>query len=249
MKRIRKIMFICCFVIVVIDYMGCKSINYVQCKNLDNLPDAVEYQYDSTGRIIYAVYPDGSIISYNYDAGGNVSNVEVNAIVNGKKDSDEKINTDSGTKDVNNIKDDDYGDSTMKNDDINPEKKENNNKSVEHSNNSKYLKDYKTFKSKRPVIKSLKKIKNKNRIYIKIQQVMKRGNYGEYGYQIRYAVNSKFKKSKTISVKRAKKGKYTTKKWKVKKNKIYYVKVRAYIKGVNGKRVYSKYSKVKKIKL
>ena len=36
---------------------------------------------------------------------------------------------------------------------------------------------------------------------------------------------------------------------KLRKNKTYYIKVRAYKKNASGKKVYSKYSKVKKIKI
>ena len=61
------------------------------------------------------------------------------------------------------------------------------------------------------------------------------------GYQIRYSTSKKFKKAKTV-LSGAKK---TVKKLKAKTT--YYVKVRAY-KLINGKKVYSYYSKVAKVK-
>ena len=109
--------------------------------------------------------------------------------------------------------------------------------------------NYNTFKRKKPSIKSLKKVKKKNSIRVSINQVSQRGIYGETGYQIRYAANKKFKKSKTTTVKRTAKGKITNKDIRLKKKKTWYIKVRAYLKMKNGKTIYSKYSKVKKIKV
>ena len=62
-------------------------------------------------------------------------------------------------------------------------------------------------------------------------------------YQLQYALNKKFKKKKSIQTKKTK---YTIKK--LKKNKTYYIRVRAY--KMNGrKKVYGKWSKVKKVKI
>lgn len=66
------------------------------------------------------------------------------------------------------------------------------------------------------------------------------------GFQIQYAQNAKFtkkKKSKMV-------GKWTSQKTitKLKKGKIYYVRVRAY-KESSGKKIYGKWSKIKKIKI
>lgn len=64
------------------------------------------------------------------------------------------------------------------------------------------------------------------------------------GYQITYALNKKFtKRKKHITTK---KKKYTIKK--LKRNKTYYFKVRAY-KGKKKSRVYGAYSKVRKVKI
>ena len=72
------------------------------------------------------------------------------------------------------------------------------------------------------------------------------GKYPETGYQIRYATNKKFKNAKSITIKKKRKSSITSKKWKAKK-KTYYVKVRAYMITKTGKKIYSKYSKVKKL--
>ena len=68
---------------------------------------------------------------------------------------------------------------------------------------------------------------------------------GAKGYQITYATNSKFTKSKKVvnTTKRTK----TIKK--LKKGKTYYVRVRAYKKDSTGRKVYGKYSKVMKVKI
>ena len=63
------------------------------------------------------------------------------------------------------------------------------------------------------------------------------------GYQIQYAPNKKFKKAKSKTVKSTS---VTLKK--LKKKKTYFVRVRAY-KVVDGKKVYGKWSSVKKVKI
>ena len=110
---------------------------------------------------------------------------------------------------------------------------------------------YNAFKKKKPVIKSLKLKKEKSKRYLKIQicKVGKDASEMELGYQIKYATNSKFKKAKATTVSKKKKKSITGKQWKVKKNKTYYVKVRAYMKTDAGKTIYTKYSKTKKIEV
>lgn len=66
---------------------------------------------------------------------------------------------------------------------------------------------------------------------------------GAKGYQLQYALNKKFKKKKSIQTKKTK---YIIKK--LKKKKTYYIRVRAY-KMDGKKKVYGKWSKVKKIKV
>ena len=70
---------------------------------------------------------------------------------------------------------------------------------------------------------------------------------GIKGYQIQYSTNKKFKKgNKTITVKSTKSTSATIKKLKSKKK--YYVRMRTY-KIVNGKKVYSAWSKAKSVKV
>ncbi len=69
---------------------------------------------------------------------------------------------------------------------------------------------------------------------------------GVKGYQVQVATNKKFKKNKkTVTIKKRKTTKTTVKKLKAKKK--YYVRIRTY-KIVNGKKVYSSWSKVKSVK-
>ena len=69
---------------------------------------------------------------------------------------------------------------------------------------------------------------------------------GVSGYEIQLATNKKFKKNKkTVTIKKQKTTKTTVKKLKAKKK--YYVRIRTY-KIVNGKKVYSSWSKVKSVK-
>ncbi len=70
---------------------------------------------------------------------------------------------------------------------------------------------------------------------------------GVKGYQVQVATDKKFKKNKkTVTIKKQKTTKTTVKKLKAKKK--YYVRVRTY-KTVNGKKVYSAWSKVKSVKI
>ena len=69
---------------------------------------------------------------------------------------------------------------------------------------------------------------------------------GVKGYEIQVATDKKFKKNKkTVTIKKQKTTKTTIKKLKAKKK--YYVRIRTY-KTVNGKKVYSAWSKVKSVK-
>lgn len=69
---------------------------------------------------------------------------------------------------------------------------------------------------------------------------------GVKGYQIQYSTDKKFKNNnKSVTVNKQKTTKTTVKK--LKSKKTYFVRVRTY-KTVNGKKVYSSWSKVKSIK-
>ncbi len=117
--------------------------------------------------------------------------------------------------------------------------------------NQKELRQINRFRRKRPVIKSLSAHKKDGKVYMNIQirQMLPLQDEGENGYQIRYAKNGRFKHYKNITVKRKVKGKITKRSWRIQKNKTYYVKVRAYRTVQTGKTIYSKYSKVRKIRI
>ena len=93
-----------------------------------------------------------------------------------------------------------------------------------------------------PKSASIKKAKGKNKAieltWGKVASVI--------GYEIQVATDKKFKKNKkTVTIKKQKTTKTTVKKLKAKKK--YYVRIRTY-KTVNGKKVYSAWSKVKSVK-
>ena len=94
----------------------------------------------------------------------------------------------------------------------------------------------------KPKSASIKKVKGaKKAILVTWKKVS-----GVNGYEIQVATDKKFKKNKkTVTIKKQKTTKTTVKKLKAKKK--YYVRVRTY-KIVNGKKVYSSWSKVKSVK-
>lgn len=94
-------------------------------------------------------------------------------------------------------------------------------------------------KPKKTSIKKLKKVKKKFTVtWAKVS--------GVKGYQIQYSSDKKLKKNnKSVTVTKQKTTKATVKKLKSKKK--YYVRVRTY-KTVNGKKIYSSWSKVKSVK-
>ena len=100
-------------------------------------------------------------------------------------------------------------------------------------------KNTKMVKPKKTSIKKLSKGKKKFTVtWAKVS--------GVKGYQIQYSSNKKFKKNnKSVTVTKQKTTKATVKKLKSKKK--YYVRVRTY-KTVNGKKIYSSWSKVKSVK-
>lgn len=100
-------------------------------------------------------------------------------------------------------------------------------------------KNTKTVKPKKTSIKKLSKGKKKFTVtWAKVS--------GVKGYQIQYSSDKKFKKNnKNVTVTKQKSTKATVKKLKSKKK--YYVRVRTY-KTVNGKKIYSSWSKVKSVK-
>lgn len=95
---------------------------------------------------------------------------------------------------------------------------------------------------KKPKSTSIKKVKgSKKAVALEWKKVS-----STKGYEIQLATDKKFKKNKkTVNVKKQKTTKVTVKKLKSKKK--YYVRIRTY-KTVNGKKVYSSWSKVKTVK-
>lgn len=85
------------------------------------------------------------------------------------------------------------------------------------------------------------KNKKKKQLTITIKKVT-----GAAGYQVTYSTDKKFKK-KVTKTKNITKNTLTLKK--LKKGKTYYVKVKAYKKDSAGRKVYSKFSKVAKLKI
>ena len=94
----------------------------------------------------------------------------------------------------------------------------------------------------KPKSASIKKVKGaKKAVSVEWKKVS-----GVSGYEIQVATDKKFKKNKkTVTIKKQKTTKTTVKKLKAKKK--YYVRIRTY-KIVNGKKVYSSWSKVKSVK-
>ena len=109
-----------------------------------------------------------------------------------------------------------------------------------NSSNGYILSD--TFSSNEPKSAKFKKVKPaKKAISVKWKKVS-----GVKGYQVQVATDKKFKKNKkTVTIKKQKTTKTTVKKLKAKKK--YYVRMRTY-KIVNGKKVYSSWSKIKTVK-
>ena len=104
---------------------------------------------------------------------------------------------------------------------------------------------YKTVVVKAPKQAKIKTVKNnkKKALTVKWKKVK-----GAKGYEVRIARNKKFTKGKKVkTIKNAKKASLTFKK--LKKNKTYFVKVRAYTLDPNGNKVYGDWSKVKKVKI
>ena len=94
-----------------------------------------------------------------------------------------------------------------------------------------------TLRLSETILQSMKNTKGK-KIILKWKKVA-----GAKGYQLQYAASKKFKAKKTKSTTKTK---YTVKK--LKKKKTYYMRVRAYTLS-NGKKVYGKWSAIKKVKV
>ena len=246
--------------------------NNTQIKAVGLQDTKINYKYDNLGRVSYAVYPDGTKITYEYDDNGNILKVSREKIDNtqdGDSSSDEKDNTGNGSESDNGNKpdnSDNISDSNTSQDGNGGSENSNNNNSVNNNsgnnnpestdnNDNKdkktiytadYLKNLNIFKNSKPTIISSKRIKKKTiKLVLKASKKDKGGL--TVGYQVRYSDNKKFKKSKTVTLKSKGKNKKTTRKINV-KNKTIYIKVRAYTKRLDGKKVYSKYTKYVTVK-
>ncbi len=103
-----------------------------------------------------------------------------------------------------------------------------------------YAKWKKVTKPAKVTVKSVTNVRSK-----KIKVTLKKKVSGAKGYEIKYTTDKKFKKSvKTVTT--AKTSKTISK---LKKNKTYYVKVRAYKLDSAGNKVYGSYSKAVKVKI
>lgn len=220
---------------------------------------SVQYTYDSLGRVVSATYPDGTVVHYDYDRNGNLRSGTIQ-----KKSESEEPGEAGGTTGkpggtggttgggAGGTTSGGAGGATS-----GATENQGTGTDIQQpvvstpGTTAQKIKLYNAFKKKKPIIKSLKLKKEKSKRYLKIQicKVGKDASEMELGYQIKYATNSKFKKAKSIDALKKKKKSITGKQWKVKKNKTYYVKVRAYMKTDAGKTIYTKYSKTKKIEV
>lgn len=204
--------------------------------------EQAQYTYDSLGRVKTVTYQDGTKMTYVYDNNGNINAIKKENLMTETDTSEqtttEKVATEKSETLALIAELDRIDNPNIEKLDYLAEKSLN----VE-------IQGYNQFKKKKPVIRSLKTVTKNGKLYlkIKIKRLQLKSGYKEQGYEIKYATNKKFKSAKTEKVTRNQKKNLTTKTWKVKKNKTYYVKVRAYMKTKKGKKIYSKYSVVKSI--
>lgn len=222
--------------------------------------EEVQYTYDTLGRIKTAEYEDGTQITYIYDSNGNIKDVkkkklaidqetssteEKNEGKNEEKNEEESVQS-APTEEPQTSETERLDVTTEHSTEVQSEQNNNNQNSIVQIS-SKDIKAYNKFKKRKPVIKALsqKNKKNKRSLKIEIVKLKKTGNYPEHGYQIKYATNKKFRNAKTITINKKKKKSISSETWLVKRNKKYFVKVRAYMRTKTGKKIYTKYSKVK----
>ncbi len=249
MKQVNKILFFTtfliignCWILYVAKQDAGKNMQHVYAKE-----SSIQYSYDLSGRLVSAQYPDGIKITYVYDETGNLKTTVV------EKNKIEEGNTGSGNSEEEKTEEKTETGDTKK-EDLKNEKiclhgrGYINIKKIYLQRSSSNSEQYDSFKKNRPVIKSLKTEKGKRYLMIQIRKLRNKELYSETGYQIKYASKPDFKQAKTITVRKKEKAAVTNKKWKVKKGRVYYVKVRAYIKTETGAYIYSRYSKVKKIR-
>ena len=93
---------------------------------------------------------------------------------------------------------------------------------------------------------TLKTAKNKKgkKLYVKWKKIT-----GVDGYEVQYSLKKSFSKAKKAKTKIKSTAKTSITIKKLKKNKKYYVRVRAYKLDSSGNKIYGKWSKVKKVKV
>lgn len=245
MKQINKILFFTIFLLIGncwIWYAAkqdtCKKMQHVYAKE-----GSIQYSYDLSGRLVSAQYPDGIRITYVYDEAGNLKSTVV------QEDETEEENTGNG-----NLEEEKTEDDEIKKENLDHEKIILRGRGyiklerLHLQGSSIHSEQYDSFQKQRPVIKSLKTEKGKPYLKIQIRKLRHKELYSGEGYQIQYARTADFKHAKMVTARRKKNEAVINKKWKVKKGKIYYVKVRAFFRTKTGKYIYSQYSKVKKIR-
>lgn len=229
----------------------------------------IHYTYDKLGRVITATYPDGICYEYRYDGNGNLLSISGTSK---EGDGEGDTTTEAGSTTT------EAGGTTTESGSTTTEaggtSTESGSTSTEPGNiptgegqlpaeqmeerppigmneSAEDIASYHSFRKRKPVIKSLKWRKKKGKRYVelKIKQVMASRIEGETGYQIQYGTDKKLKKRKVLQIERHAKNSITKTTWKGKKNKTYYVRVRAYRKTRRGKIIYTKYSKVENVKV
>ncbi len=240
MRKVKWVMAITIIALIsIVGYGEQRELTCVQAQG-----QSVQYTYDSLGRVETATYPGKMTLTYVYDKNGNICEIKKELLEEngGQSDATDKSETTQkpDTSVTNQIKNDLLNDPVIL---IDPGEWQ--------PSMAEEVQAYNKFKKRTPVIKSLKQSKKKKKWYLKIQikKLTITGDYPETGYQIQYATNKTFKKAKNVTVKRNKKKSVVSKQWTVKKKKTYYVRIRAYLVTKTGKKIYTKYSKVKKIKV
>ena len=209
-----------------------------------------DHQSSNVDIVIPTTYPGSGQVAFeekqSANAQGSKDSQDSKNTQDSKESQDSKNTPDS--KDAQSSKDSQTSDktnSTSKTNSKNPTTKPaKNSSSQKQETTSKNNEDQKLVAPTKTSLSSVKNIKKR-----KLAAKWKKVKDAE-GYQVEYALNSRFtknKKSKTIKGNTTKSLSFTSSR--LKKSKVYYVRVRAYKTDVNGKKVYGKWSSVKKVKI
>ena len=194
------------------------GVNAIYSMAMENL-ETINYVYDKTGRLTSITYEDGTVVSYIYDAAGNV--ITVNAKKHDKKDT-EKTTEASKTTEAKTTEAD-----------KNTEAKTTESKTEKKDLDQKAISKLKKTKAK---IKKVKRAK-KGKVTMTVGKIK-----NAIGYEVQYDTDKNFKKPKKKTFQK------TSKTLTLKSGETYFVKVRGYYIDSKGKKIYTKYSKVKKVK-